>query len=630
MYLDIKTLADYHQIYDRSLQNPELFWKQIAEKFDWYKKPSTICSGDLENANVKWFEDGQLNITYNCLDRHLEDHPNDIAFIFEANEPGETSLKLSYRELYNEVNKLANGLKSIGVKKGDKVCIYMPLIPEAIIAMLAAARIGAVHSVVFGGFSAQSLESRINDCAAKVVITADELYRGNKLFNLKETVDEAVKNTSSVEKIILLNRNPKTQKTTNKDVFWNDLVNDQRPECEPAVMNAEDPLFILYTSGSTGKPKGIVHTCGGYMVYAGYTHQTVFNYKKGDVFWCTADVGWITGHTYITYGPLLNGATTVLYEGVPSYPDPGRFWEIIEKHKVNIFYTAPTAIRALQREGDEWPSKYNLSSLKVIGTVGEPINVEAWEWYNTHVGKEKCTIVDTWWQTETGGIMISPIPDVTPVKPGFATLPLPGIVPCLMDDQGNELEGINVSGNLCIKQPWPSIARTINGDHQRFINTYLSAYKGKYFTGDGARRDEDGYYRITGRVDDIIIVSGHNLGTAEIESALDEHEAVVESAVIGYPHDIKGQGIYAFVITKKKIENEIIFKDQLLKIVTEKIGALAKPDKIQIVSDLPKTRSGKIMRRILRKIAEGETDLGDTSTLLNPTIAEEIRKGNVI
>ncbi|WKN31561.1 acetate--CoA ligase [Porifericola rhodea] len=627
----IQTLAGYIHDYDRSVQQPEKFWSRIAESFYWRKKWDKVVEWDFEKPDVKWFLNGKLNITENIFERHLftqGDHP---AIIWEPNEPDEEHKTLTLRQLYEETCRFANALKKNGVEKGDRVIIYMPMVPEAAIAMLACARIGAVHSVVFAGFSASSLADRINDCEAKMVLTSDGNFRGSKNIPVKKVVDEALENTSTIEKVIVLSRTgAEVEMKEGRDIWWQDAIEGMSPECKAEEMDSEDMLFILYTSGSTGKPKGVVHTCGGYMVYTDYSFQNVFQYSTGDVYWCTADVGWITGHSYIVYGPLLAGATTLMYEGVPTYPDAGRFWQIVDKFKVNQFYTAPTAIRALQAHGTEPIQPYKLDSLRVIGSVGEPINEEAWHWYHDHVGKNRCPIVDTWWQTETGGILISPIAGVTPTKPSYAALPLPGIQPVILDNEGNELKGNSVEGNLCIKFPWPSILRTTYGDHERCRQTYFSAFKGHYFTGDGVKRDEDGYYRILGRVDDVINVSGHRMGTAEIENAINEHPKVIESAVVGYPHDIKGQGIYAFVICDLTDRSEANLKREITETVNKIIGPIAKPEKIQIVPGLPKTRSGKIMRRILRKIAQGDTSsLGDTSTLLNPDVVEEIKDGAV-
>ncbi|MFY0645048.1 MAG: acetate--CoA ligase [Bacteroidia bacterium] len=618
---------EYRSTYEKSLHNPELFWAQIAEKdFKWHSKWDKILEHDLENAYVKWFINAKLNITENCIDRHLADRRNQTAIIWEANDPNEVSKHITYGELASEVNRVANMLKSIGVEKGDRVCLYMPMVPELTYAVLACARIGAVHSVVFAGFSSRSLADRINDAACKVLLTADGGFRGDKITHLKDIADEALMDCPTIEKVVVLNRvGNEIKMAENRDVWWSDAIKGCSIECEAEIMDSEDPLFILYTSGSTGKPKGMVHSSGGYMVYTNYTFRTVFQYQEGQVYWCTADIGWITGHSYIIYGPLSAGATTLMYEGTPSYPDLGRMWDIVDKHKVEIFYTAPTAIRALAQCDISLVNKHSLDSLKVLGSVGEPINEEAWNWYNNHIGKGKCPIVDTWWQTETGGIMISPIPGATPFKPTYATYPLPGIQCCLVNKDGEELTETEAEGGLCIKYPWPSMARTIYGDHERYKQTYFSDYPGKYFTGDGCRRDANGQYRITGRMDDVVIVSGHNLGTAEIENALDEHPDVSESAVVGYPHELKGNAIYAFVQSSKTIEDPVAFKKELLDLVSHLVGPIAKPEVIQLVSALPKTRSGKIMRRILRKIAAGERkQFGDISTLLNPEAVQLI------
>lgn len=624
----IYSLEDYLRSYRESVEKPETFWSQVAESFAWRKRWDNVLSWDFTKPEVKWFEGAKLNITENCIDRHLVDKGDKTAIIWEPNDPNEKAVKITYNELYQKVNIFSNTLKSLGVAKGDRVCIYMPMIPELAIAVLACARIGAIHSVVFAGFSSNSLADRINDASCKLVLTADGSYRGAKTLNLKNIVDEALEKCSSVEKCLVYKRTgDPIEMKPGRDIWWIDAIKDQSTECKAEEMDAEDMLFILYTSGSTGKPKGMVHTCAGYMVYTTYTFLNAFQYKPGEIYWCTADIGWITGHSYIVYGPLSAGATTVMFEGVPSWPDMGRFWEVVEKHKINIFYTAPTAIRALEKADISFVKKHDLSSLRVLGTVGEPINEEAWHWYHDHIGNNKCPIVDTWWQTETGGFMISPIAGITPTKPSFATLPLPGVQPCIVDENGLEIDGNGIQGRLCIKFPWPSIARTIYGDHERFKQTYFSAFVNKYFTGDGSRRDEDGYYRITGRVDDVIIVSGHNLGTAEIENAIDEHENVAETAVVGFPHDIKGNAVYAYVTTYEKPRDENQLRHEILELVSRTIGPIAKPDKIQIVPDLPKTRSGKIMRRILRKIAEKETsNLGDISTLLNPEVVEIIKR----
>lgn len=627
----ITSIEQYHTEYQKSISDPDGFWADKAEQFSWRKKWDSVLEWNFEQPDVRWFGGGQLNITENCLDRHLEKRGDQVAFYWEPNDPSETGKSYTYKQLHAEVCRFANVLRAKGVKKGDRVCIYMPMIPELAVSVLACARIGAVHSVVFAGFSANALAGRIQDCDCVLVITSDGAYRGAKAIPVKEVVDEALLTCPSVKHAIVFKRTatPVTMQP-GRDSWWHDEVANASAQCEAEVMESEDLLFILYTSGSTGKPKGVVHTCGGYMVYTDYTFRNVFQYNDNEIFWCTADIGWITGHSYIVYGPLLAGATSVMFEGVPTFPDAGRFWQVIDKYKVNIFYTAPTAIRALEAAGLGFVTPYKLDSLRVLGSVGEPINVEAWEWYHENIGKGHCPIVDTWWQTETGGILISPVAGITKTKPGFATLPLPGVQPVLVDDKGNILEGNGVDGNLCIRFPWPSIIRTTYGDHERCRLNYFATYKGLYFTGDGCRRDEDGYYRITGRVDDVINVSGHRIGTAEVESAINMHGEIVESAVVGYPHDIKGQGIYAFVIsTNPDADPEMIRKDILAE-VTKVIGPIAKPDKIQVVRGLPKTRSGKIMRRILRKIAEGETtNLGDTSTLLDPSVVDAIVAGAI-
>lgn len=626
----ITNFTAYQEAYKQSVENPEQFWSKIAsENFTWHKPFTKVLAWDFNDYHVKWFEDGQLNITSNALDRHAANQPNTVALIYEPNEPGDESVSITYKELLEKVSRFANVLKANGVQKGDRVCIYMPMIPELAIAVLATARIGAIHSVVFGGFSAQSIADRINDSECKVVITTDGAVRGNKKIPMKETVDEALVTCPCVEKVIVASRtHTPVSMIKGRDIWWKEAEQEVSAECAAEIMNAEDPLFILYTSGSTGKPKGVVHTCGGYMVYAAYTFANVFQYNPGDVYFCTADIGWITGHSYLVYGPLLNGATSLMFEGIPTYPDAGRFWDIIARHKVNIFYTAPTAIRSLMGFGDGFLENINLSTLRVLGSVGEPLNEEAWHWYNDKIGKGNCPIVDTWWQTETAGIMISPLAGITETKPAFATLPLPGVQPILVDENGKEIEGNGVNGNLCIKYPWPSIIRTTWGDHERCKSTYFSTYPGLYFTGDGCMRDEDGYYRITGRVDDVMNISGHRIGTAEVENAINSHTGIVESAVVGYPHDIKGQGIYAYVICEHTPEHPDLLKQDILMTVSKIIGPIAKPDKIQFVSGLPKTRSGKIMRRILRKVAEGDvSNLGDTSTLLDPSVVEEIVLG---
>ena len=625
----IKNLEEYYKVYRKSIREPELFWEEIAEEhFNWYKKWDKVLSWDFKKPEVKWFEGAKLNITENCIDRHLRTRGNKTAIIFEPNNPDEETLHITYNQLHERVNKLANVLTNKGIKKGDRVCIYLPMIPELAVAVLACARIGAIHSVVFAGFSAIALATRINDSGCKLVLTSDGAYRGNKTIDLKGIVDEALTKCPEVNSVLVVKRiHSEITMLKGRDNWLQPLLNQASATYEPEIMDAEDPLFILYTSGSTGNPKGMVHTTAGYMVYTAYTFKNVFNYKEEDIYWCTADIGWITGHSYIIYGPLANGATTVMFEGVPSYPDYGRFWKIVEKHKVSQFYTAPTAIRALAKEKLDYVDQYNLSSLKVLGTVGEPINEEAWHWYNDNIGKKKSPIVDTWWQTETGGILISPIPYVTPTIPTFASLPLPGIQPCLMDENEKEIKRNQVDGRLCIKYPWPSMARSIWGDHQRYKKTYFSAYENTYFTGDGALRDTVGYYRITGRVDDVIIVSGHNLGTAPIEDAINEHPAVAESAIVGFPDDIKGNALYGFVILKEtgKDRKQENLRKEINQLITEHIGPIAKLQKIQFTSGLPKTRSGKIMRRILRKIACNETEhLGDTSTLLNPEVVKKI------
>ena len=624
----IKTLSEYFKKYELSEKDPESFWSEIADSFSWKKKWDKVLDWDFEKANIKWFQNAKLNITENIFERNIKERGSKTAIIWEPNDPAEPAIHLTYQELYDETCRFSNALRAKGISKGDRVIIYMPMVPEAAIAMLACARVGAVHSVVFAGFSSTSLADRINDCQAKMVLTSDGNFRGNKTIPVKSIVDEALEKSTSIESVIVLER---TKQTINmfegRDHWWHDCIKEESNVCEAEVMDSEDMLFILYTSGSTGKPKGVVHSSAGYMVYSAYTFQNVFQYNEDDIYWCTADVGWITGHSYIVYGPLLCGATTVMFEGVPTFPNVSRFWDIVDKFKINQFYTAPTAIRALQAHGLEPLKNNSLESLKVIGSVGEPINEEAWHWYHDNVGKGNCPLVDTWWQTETGGIMISALAGITPNKPAHASLPLPGIHPVIVDAEGNELIGNNVQGNLCIKFPWPSILRTTYGDHQRCINTYFSNYKGMYFTGDGVKRDHDGYLRILGRVDDVINVSGHRMGTAEVENAINEHEEVIESAVVGYPHNIKGEGIYAYVIVNSKSSDDII-KGEIIDVVRRVIGPIAKPDKVQIVSGLPKTRSGKIMRRILRKIASNDyKNLGDTSTLLNPNVVEEIIKG---
>lgn len=631
--MQITTLEQYHDVYQQSINQPEEFWSTIAENFLWKQKWNKVLSWNFKEPNINWFEGAKLNITDNCLDRHLIEHGDKPAIIWEPNDPERDSVTLTYRMLHERVCRFANVLKRNGAKKGDRICIYMPMVPELAIAVLACARIGAIHSVVFGGFSAKSIADRINDASCKLVITADGAYRGNKQIQLKEVIDDALIGCPTIEKVIVLThtRTPVSM-LKGRDCWWEDEIKLVDSNCAAEEMDAEDVLFILYTSGSTGKPKGVVHTCAGYMVYAGYTFSNVFNYQPNEVFFCTADIGWITGHSYIVYGPLSQGATTLMFEGIPTYPDASRLWKIVEKHKVNILYTAPTAIRSLMSFGLTPLEGVDLSSLRVLGSVGEPINEEAWHWLDEEVGKKNCPIVDTWWQTETGGILISPIAFVTPTKPSFATLPLPGIQPILVDENGNEILGNGVNGNLCIKFPWPGMLRTTYGDHERCKLTYFSTYENLYFTGDGCLRDEDGYYRITGRVDDVINVSGHRIGTAEVENAINMHAGVIESAVVGYPHEVKGQGIYAFVIYPSISKDEDLTRKDILQTVTRVIGAIAKPDKIVFVSGLPKTRSGKIMRRILRKVAEGDTsNLGDISTLLDPAVVQEIidRSSNI-
>ena len=631
----IKTAEEYKQAWDKSVNDPEGFWADVASSFLWRKKWDKVLEWNFKEPDVKWFEGGKLNITENCLDRHLGVLGNQPAIIWEPNDPEEHHRVLTYRDLHQKVVQFANVLKNNGVSKGDRVCIYMGMVPELAVAVLACARIGAIHSVIFGGFSAQSIADRLQDAQARHIITCDGAYRGAKDIPLKSVIDDALVQCRFVEKVIVLTRtHTPVSMIKGRDVWWEDEVKKVEtmgnPDCPAEEMDAEDPLFILYTSGSTGKPKGVVHTCGGYMVYTTYSFVNVFQYEPGDIHFCTADVGWITGHSYILYGPLGAGATSLMFEGVPTWPDAGRFWDIVDKYKVNILYTAPTAIRSLMSYGLGPVHGHNFGSLKVLGSVGEPINEEAWQWMHEHIGKKNCPIVDTWWQTETGGIMISNMADVTPAKPAYATLPLPGIQPVLVDENGVEITGNDVSGNLCIKHPWPSIIRTTYGDHERCRTTYFSTYKDMYFTGDGCYRDADGNYRITGRVDDVLNVSGHRIGTAEVENAINMHSGVIESAIVGYPHDIKGQGIYAYIIYDHPHGDENLTRQDIAQTVSRIIGPIAKPDKIQFVSGLPKTRSGKIMRRILRKIAEGETEnLGDTSTLLDPAVVEEIMKGRV-
>jgi len=632
MEFQIKSFEEYEKTYRYSVEHPEEFWAAVAAHFHWFKPWKKVLAWNFDTADVRWFDGGKTNITYNCLDRHLKTRGNKLALIWEPNDPKEKYIRLTYRELHEKVCQYANVIKRNGVNKGDRVCIYMPMIPELTIAVLACARIGAVHSVVFAGFSAQALADRIVDAQAKVVLTADGLNRGAKQIPVKRVVDEALETgCDSVQKVIVTERlGWAVNMLPQRDVWLHDELQLVDKYCEPEPMDAEDMLFILYTSGSTGKPKGVVHTVGGYMVYAGYSFANVFQYEESDIYWCTADVGWVTGHSYIIYGPLLNGATTLMFEGIPTYPDPGRFWQVIDKHGVNQFYTAPTAIRSLMAAGIDHVLAYSLDSLKLLGSVGEPINEEAWNWYYVHVGKERCPIVDTWWQTETGGVMLSGLGNFSPSRPAHAGLPLPGIQPVLLDSDGNEIKENGKEGYLALKFPWPSILRTTYGDHERCRLTYFSTYKNHYFTGDGAKRDENGLYRIIGRVDDVINVSGHRFGTAEIENAINQNKNVVESAVVGYPHDIKGQGIYAFIICHEMPENPTYMRDAIIETIVAEIGRIAKPDKIQFVSGLPKTRSGKIMRRILRKVAEGDTSsLGDTSTLLDPNVVDEIMAGAI-
>ena len=623
----INSFKEYIHDYTKSVENPELFWENIAESFTWRKKWDTVLEYDWETPKFEWFKGGKLNITENCLDRHLENQADKEAIIWEPNNPNEANRILTYKQLHIEVCKFANVLKNNGAKKGDRICIYMPMVPELAIAVLACARIGAIHSVVFAGFSSTALAARINDAKCNILLTADGAFRGSKIVQLKEIADIALQQTPSIHTSIVYKRvNQPVKMESNRDVWWHEELSKVNETCKAEIMDAEEMLFILYTSGSTGQPKGMVHTCGGYMVYTAYSFKNVFQYKGHDVYFCTADIGWITGHSYIVYGPLLSGATTLMFEGVPSYPDYGRFWQIVEKYKVNQFYTAPTAIRALACQDNSLTEKYDLSSIKVLGTVGEPINEEAWHWYDEKIGKSKSPIVDTWWQTETGGIMISPLAGITPTKPTFATHPLPGIQPCILDENGHEITSPEAEGKLCIKHPWPSMARTIYGNHKRYKETYFSAYNNVYFTGDGAVRDSNKNYRITGRIDDVVIVSGHNLGTAPIENIINEHVDVVESAIVGYNHSIKGNALYAFIILYHEVEDQENLKKEINQLIRQSIGPIAVLDKIQFVKGLPKTRSGKIMRRILRKIANKDTsNMGDISTLLNPEIVEAIK-----
>ena len=625
-FYQIKSQKNYETAWTRAIDYPELFWSEIASTFDWFKKWDQVLSFDWSIPKTEWFINGKLNITVNCLDRHIDKNPDRLAIIWEPNDPNDKSVKYTYAELLSLVCKFANGLKNQGIKKGDRVCIYMPMVPELTIAVLACARIGAVHSVVFAGFSATALSTRINDARCSIIITADGAFRGDKTVPLKKIVDEALEDSESIKKCIVLQRTFQKIKWNERiDIWWHDFIEGLSDYCEPEVMDSEDPLFILYTSGSTGKPKGMVHTCAGYMVYTAYTFLNVFQYKEGDIYWCTADIGWITGHSYMIYGPMAVGATSIHFEGIPSYPNWNRFWKVCEKYNVNQFYTAPTAIRTLAKQPLKLIDGHDLSTLKVLGTVGEPINLEAWNWYDLNIGKNKTPIVDTWWQTETGGIMISSLAGVTSQKPTFATKPIPGIRPVLLNNEGDEIIEKEAEGILAIKFPWPGIARTIYGDHKRYKEVYFTAYEGYYFPGDGSLRDEDGNYRITGRVDDVVIVSGHNLGTAPIENSINEHRDVAESAVVGYPHEIKGNALMAYVILKNTVETSKL-THELRDLVSNQIGPIAKPEKIIVVSGLPKTRSGKIMRRILRKLAAGDFEnLGDISTLLNPEIVDEIK-----
>lgn len=633
MNFQLKSFDEYQEAYKRSVEEPEAFWGDVADHFFWKRKWNNVLKWNFKDPDIKWFEGAKLNITENCLDRHIYKLGDQPAIIWEPNDPNEAHRVLTYKQLLQKVEQFANVLKNNNIRKGDRVCIYLPMVPELVIAVLACARIGAIHNVVFGGFSARSIADRINDAECKLVITSDGGFRGQKVLELKSIVDDALMQCDTVEKVIVLTRTrTPVSMIKGRDVWWEDEIKkvetQGNPACPAEEMDAEDTLFILYTSGSTGKPKGVVHTTAGYMVYTGYTFANTFQYKPGEVYFCTADIGWITGHSYIVYGPLSQGATSLMFEGIPTYPDASRFWDIVEKYKVNILYTAPTAIRSLMAFGDQYLEGKDLSSLRVLGTVGEPINEEAWNWYHEKVGHGKCPIVDTWWQTENGGHLITPIAGITPEIPGYAMLPLPGVQPCLMDENGEEIEGNDVSGNLCIKFPWPGMLRTTWGDHERCRQTYFSTYSDMYFTGDGCYRSPEGYYRITGRVDDVLNVSGHRIGTAEVENAINMHSDVVESAIVGYPHPVKGQGIYAYVIANHHIDAEKTRQD-ILQTVTRIIGAIAKPDIIQFVTDLPKTRSGKIMRRILRKIAEGElNNLGDTSTLQDPTVVEAIIEGS--
>jgi acetyl-CoA synthetase len=629
MLPQISSFSEYQDAYLRSISQPEMFWEEIAQSFEWRKPWDQTLNWNFTEPKIEWFAGGKLNITENCIDRHLANRGNQTAIIWEPNNPNDEVRKITYAQLSEQVNKFSNVLQSKGVVKGDRVCLYMPMVPEAAIAMLACARIGAIHSVVFAGFSSTSLSDRINDATCKVLITADGMLRGEKKIDLKQIADDALKISPSIETCIVFDhKNFPIQMQEGRDFDWQELMSTSSAIHKATEMDSEDPLFILYTSGSTGKPKGVLHTTAGYMIYTAYTFKNVFQYKEQEVFCCTADIGWVTGHSYIVYGPLLNGATTLMFEGIPSYPDPGRFWSLIEKHKINIFYTAPTAIRALEVFGTEPFEGKDLSSLRVLGSVGEPINEEAWHWYHENAGKGNCPIVDTWWQTETGGILISPLANITPLKPAFATLPLPGVQLAILDEKGNELHGNSIEGNLCIKFPWPGMARSLYKDHERFKSAYFSTYTNYYFTGDGCKKDDDGYIRITGRVDDVINVSGHRIGTGEVEDAINEHGYIIESAVVGFPHDIKGQGIWAFVICDREHHSYEELCNEAKAHVGKVIGTFARPDRIQVVKALPKTRSGKIMRRILRKIAEGDTsNLGDTSTLIDPSVVDLIKAG---
>ena len=627
----ISSLDHYKNLYEDSIKSPDSFWGKIAKRIDWFEPWDKVSNYNFNKGKINWFNGGKLNASYNCIDRHINaGYGNEVAIIWEGNDPKQ-SRKFTYSDLLKEVSLFANALKSLGVQKGDRVCLYMQMIPELAIAVLACARIGAVHSVVFGAFSSDSLRDRINDSECKILVTQDTGVRGNKQnIPMKENADRAVEETPSIQQVVVVKRTgEKVSMDSELDIWWHEAISGESPICEPEIMEAEDPLFILYTSGSTGKPKGVLHTTGGYLVYTSFTHELIFDYNPGDIYWCTADLGWITGHSYIVYGPLSNRATTIMFEGVPNYPDYGRFWDVVDKHKVKQFYTAPTALRALMKEGDDWVNSRDLSSLCLLGTVGEPIKEPEWKWYYEVVGKKECPIVDTWWQTETGGILISPLPGATPTKPGSATLPFFGVKPVLMTENGNEIKGNNVNGLLALKTSWPGQMRTIYGDHERFIDVYFSQFPGYYFTGDGAKRDEDGYYWITGRVDDVLNVSGHRIGTAEVEGAIGKTTGVAEAAVVGFPHDIKGQGIFAFVTLMTGIDPSEKIKSGVLDMVTKDIGPHAKPDKIQFTPALPKTRSGKIMRRILRKIAEGDyNNLGDISTLADPSVVESLISKN--